>query len=116
MMTGAPRGAPAAMEPVMTSITARRADTASLERASHLLRLYPDISPEEKGALVRFLKEGPPDDVARLTFGSGLGERITALKKDHPEDFATGPRIWLPLVSFVVAAIAVLVLARVLFE
>ncbi len=101
----------------MTTITARNsAATPSLDRATLLLRRYPDVSPDEKDELVQFLKEGPPDDVARLTFGSGLDDRITALKKDNPGDFATGPRIWLPLVSFVAAAIVVLVLARVLFE
>jgi hypothetical protein len=96
------------MERVMTTITARSAATASLDRASHLLRLYPDVSAEERGELVRFLKEGPPDDVARLTFGSGLADRITALKKDHPGDFATGARIWAPFALFTLAAAALL--------
>lgn len=98
----------------MTTITARRADTAAYDQASRLLRRYPDVTPEERRELIHFLKDGPPDDVARLTFGSGLDDRITALKKDHPGDFATGPKILLPFLAFMIGAVAVLLLVRTL--
>lgn len=99
----------------MTTTSARRANAVSFDEASQLLRRYPDLSEEERRELIRFIKEGSPDDVARLTFGSGLEDRITAFKKDHPRDFATGAKVLLPLLLFLLGATVLLVLARLLF-
>ena len=101
----------------MTTATinpARDAAMLNFDQASALLRRYPDVSPEESRLLVRFLKEGPPEDVGRITFGSGLDAQVTALKKAHPRDFSTGLRVWLPLTLFVAVAAVVLIAIQLL--
>jgi hypothetical protein len=100
------------MESVMTNITAsatggERLDVA-VERMSDLLRRYPEIGEEERLSLIRFLKHGTPEGVARLTFGSGVGPQLTAFKKDHPGEFATGLKVWAPLAIFGLGALTVL--------
>ncbi len=101
----------------MTTATfdsARGAAMLNFDQASALLRRYPDVSAEESAQLVRFLKEGPPEDVGRITFGSGLDAQVTALKKAHPADFSTGLRVWLPLTMFIAVAAAVLIAIQLL--
>lgn len=112
----------------MTDITADAADAARLdlpvaqrsasalaERMADALRRYPAIGAHERDALIRFARHGAPEDIARAFYVSGLEPQLIAFKKDHPRDFATGLRAWLPLLLMAAAAAAVLSAVRVAF-
>ncbi len=77
---------------------------------SDLLRRYPDVSGAEKLQLVDFLKQGHPETLAMVTYGSGLVPQAGKVKKDHPKHFPSAWRILLPWLG--VLGLALLLLAQ----
>jgi len=84
------------------------------QQATDLLRRHPQIDEEERRALIDFLKRGHPDALARAIYGQGLQAQAVAFKKANPEHFATGYRAWLPWLGFLLGALALIGLARLI--
>lgn len=76
-----------------------------------LLRAYPAISEDERLALLDFLQTGHPDEVANATYMDGMEPYVTAFKRDHPQVFRSGYRMWLPLLGLL-ALLPVLLMLR----
>ena len=89
---------------------ARAADPAAM---SDLLRRYPNIAEDERQQLLRFLTQGAQEEIVRATYVAGLGPRLIAFRKDHPEHFP-GVRSWAPLALLILVTVLG-VLWRVLF-
>lgn len=75
-----------------------------VERMSSLLRRYPKIEEEERVQLLRFLTAGPQEEIVQVTHLQGLEPRFRAFRADHPREFPTGVRAWLPMILFVLLA------------
>lgn len=99
-------GAPAAAH--------RRPHTPTAETMAEALRRYPAIGEEERAALVRFLREGPSEGIARAIHMNGLDAQLAAFKKTHPGDFPTGLRAFAPLLLLTAAAALLLAGAQLM--
>ncbi len=77
-----------------------------VERMSTLLRRYPTIEPPEREELLAFLTGGSPEEIVHVTHLPGLQPRYQTIRKDHPREFASGLRGWLPMLVFLVLALA----------
>ncbi len=98
-----------------TNLSARpalapEARTSSIERMPELLSKYPAIADEERLELIEFLKEGHPDELAKVVYGKNLGSKAVQVKKDHPDHFGRGLRGWLPLLIILALSGAVFLL------
>lgn len=72
---------------------------------SNLLRRYPAVEQHELEELLAFLTGGCPEEVVQVTHLQGLEPRYQALRKDHPRQFPSGLRAWLPMLLFCVLAL-----------
>jgi hypothetical protein len=77
---------------------------ANVGRMISLLQHYPNISDEERIDLLGFLTKGNPDEVVRVTLLEGLEPRVAAFRRDHPRDFPSGLRAWLPFLFLLLLA------------
>jgi hypothetical protein len=70
----------------------QRKAAGSLQRADveDLLRRYPDVDAGETDTLLRFLKKGPPLEVALLTTDEELWPRLQRFRQDHRSKFHLG--------------------------
>ncbi len=70
----------------------QRKAAGSLQRAdvADLLRRYPDVDAGETDTLLRFLKKGPPLEVALLTTDEELWPRLQRFRQDHRSKFSLG--------------------------
>ena len=82
-------------------------------RMTDLLRRYPNIQESERLEIIDFLKHGHPDEIAKATYLEGTEPRVIAFKKDHPEHFRSGLKMWLPWILILVAALLLTLLFRV---
>lgn len=78
---------------------------ARTERMTTLLRRYPEISEEERLELLAFLTNGPPEEIVQVAHLQGLEPRFLQFRGDHPKDFRTGFRGWLPMIAFILVAL-----------
>ena len=79
-----------------------------VEHMSGLLRRYPRIADPERRQLLAFLTSGPPEEVVQVVHLQGLESQVRAFRADHPREFRTGVRGWLPMIIFVLIALAAL--------
>ncbi len=80
-------------------------DNSRVERMTALLRRYPNIEDGERQELLTFLTQGPPDEVVRVTHLEGVEPSVRAFRADHPREFRSGWRGWLPMILFVAIAV-----------
>jgi len=80
------------------------------DRMSNLLRRYPEIEDQERQELLNFLTRGPQEEIVDVTRLQGLEPRYEAFRKDHPREFSSGLRGWLPMILLI--AVALLGVAR----
>lgn len=76
----------------------------------HLLRRYPDILDGEAAEILRFLKKGPPLEVALLTTHDDVKAKLRAFRADHAAEFSLGPKEYLIVAAIVIALVTVLTL------
>lgn len=96
------------------NLSSRVRRESSADAMSKLLRRYPNINDAELLELVEFLKKGHPDVIAMVTYGAGLEPRVIAVKKDHPEQFRSGFRVWLPWLGILMVPLLLSLLSRML--
>ena len=89
----------------------QRKAAGSLRRADveDLLRRYPDIDAGETDTLLRFLKKGPPLEVALLTTDEEMWPRLQRFRQDHRSRFTLGFKEY-ALVLLILLAFAALCL------
>ena len=76
-----------------------------VDRMADLLRRYPAIEQEDRQELLTFLTAGPPEEIVQVTYAQGLEPRFRAFRSDHPREFRTGLRGWLPMIVLVLIAL-----------
>lgn len=76
-----------------------------------LLKAYPAITEDDRLALLDFLQTGHPEEIANATYMDGMEPYVTAFKRDHPREFRSGYRMWLPLLGLI-ALVPLLLLLR----
>ncbi len=81
------------------------AATPRTERMTTLLRRYPEIAEEERAELLAFLTSGSPEEIVQVAHLQGLEPRFLQFRSDHPKDFRTGLRGWLPMIAFILVAL-----------
>jgi len=69
-----------------------RALRRTREQIAAILSRYPNVSPEESGAIVEFLRKGRHIDVGMLTADETLKPNIDAFMNDHKAEF--GVKVW----------------------
>ena len=79
---------------------------ARTERMTTLLRRYPQIEEEERVELLNFLTNGSPEEIVQVAHLQGLEPRFEQFRADHPKKFRTGLRGWLPMIIFILVAVA----------
>lgn len=75
-----------------------------IDRMSTFLRRYPQIEDGERLQLLSFLTTGPQEEIVQVTHLQGLETRFHAFREDHPQEFPSGLKAWLPMILFVVIA------------
>lgn len=91
----------------MTASTEKKlADELRLDRIARLLTLYPDIDTAEVAEIIRFLKKGPPLDVAMLGSREELKPALARFKGDHRHEFSLGWKGVLTVVAILAAMVA----------
>lgn len=75
------------------------------ERMTTLLRRYPEIEEDERAELLAFLTNGSPEEIVQVAHLQGLEPRFLQFRADHPKEFRTGLRGWLPMIAFVLIAL-----------
>ncbi len=78
---------------------------ARTERMTTLLRRYPQIEEEERLELLEFLTNGPQEEIVQVAHLQGIEPRFLQFRSDHPKEFRTGLRGWLPMIIFILVAI-----------
>ncbi len=94
----------------MSSTTTRNrapAEAIGRARAEELLARYPDVSPADNADILRFIKKGPPLDVALMSADERLKPQIDRFRQDHASHFSLGRRDWIVL-AVLIAGIAML--------
>ena len=76
-----------------------------LDRMSNLLRRYPDIEDQERRELLAFLTGGPPEEVVEVSRLRGLEQSYRRFRADHPREFSSDLRAWLPMILLVAITI-----------
>lgn len=76
-------------------------------RAENLLGRYPDIDAGEMRELLRFLKKGPPLEVALLTTDDQTSAKLRRFRDDHRGEFSLGPKEY-SIVAIIVAGLVAL--------
>ncbi len=72
---------------------------------SLLLRRYPEIAEEERLELLEFLTNGSQEEIVQVAHLQGIEPRFLQFRSDHPKEFRTGFRGWLPMILFIVVAV-----------
>lgn len=83
---------------------------AAAPRMTDLLRRYPRIEDGERLELIDFLKNGHPDEVAKTVYLEGMEPRVIAFKRDHPDQFSTGFKVWLPWILVLGPLVAMMII------
>lgn len=78
---------------------------ARTERMTTLLRRYPEIAEAERAELLAFLTNGSQEEIVQVAHLQGLEPRFLQFRSDHPKQFRTGLRGWLPMIAFIVIAL-----------
>ena len=78
---------------------------ARTERMTTLLRRYPEIAEEERLELLEFLTNGSQEEIVQVAHLQGIEPRFLQFRSDHPKEFRTGFRGWLPMILFIVVAV-----------
>ncbi len=78
---------------------------ARTDRMTTLLRRYPAIEEEERLELLNFLTNGSQEEIVQVAHLQGLEPRFEQFRADHPKQFRTGLRGWLPMIIFVLVAV-----------
>lgn len=79
-------------------------------RAETLLVTYPAVDAAETAEILRFLKKGPPLEVALMTADDQLKPKLSQLREDHAKEFSPGLKDYLTVAVILIAVIAVLAL------
>ena len=86
------------------------AEQADRHRVENLLGRYPQLSLEEEAFVLRFLKRGPEDEIARLTANRDIKPQLDRFCADHAREFRVGPGKFLLALTIVAAVVAAVVL------
>lgn len=81
------------------------------EHIADLLRRYPQISPAEEAAILRFLKKAPAIEVGLLAADDAARPKLDQFKIDHAKAFTIGPKGLATAVAIIAAIVAFCVFA-----
>lgn len=79
-------------------------------RVEDMLRSYPHVDAAEASEILRFLKKGPPLEVALMSTNDQLRAKLSEFREDHAGEFALGLREYATVAAIVAALITVLAL------
>ncbi|HEX6374636.1 MAG TPA: hypothetical protein VFZ91_02840 [Allosphingosinicella sp.] len=85
-------------------------DQSRRAHVEDLLRRYPDVDAGEAAEILRFLKKGPPLEVALIGTDDELKVKLGEFRENHASEFCLGLKEYLSVATIVVALIAVLAL------
>lgn len=83
-------------------------DASRRGRIEDLLRSYPDVPPGEVAEILRFLKNGPPLEVALLTTDEEIKAKLGLFRSDQKAEFAFGPKEYAAVAFVLIALVALL--------
>jgi hypothetical protein len=76
-----------------------------IEKMADLLRRYPKIEEDERTQLLNFLTTGPQEEIVLVTYRPGMEPRYGAFRADHPSDFPSNIKAWIPLIVLVIITV-----------
>jgi hypothetical protein len=91
-----------------TSAQRKLVDVGRRGHVGDLLERYPAVSADEVAEILRYIKKGPPLEVALLSTDDRIKPRLDQLRHDHRSEFSLGPKEYMAVALIVAALVAFL--------